>query len=142
MFHIHPSIDKCWINEMYMGLYFTVCMWTDLSQELFRPLLVKLPCLGRDTAIKLLLPSSDITAEVYLARGNNEWWWNQQICSHIFFSPKSRPCDVFTNLVFEICQLFKKCDGYISDKLQENPFWLWYLKLSTIHQACNLKLLW
>jgi len=28
--------------------------------------------LGRDTAIKLLLPSSDILPEVYLPRGNNE----------------------------------------------------------------------
>jgi len=72
MFHIHPLIDKCWINEMYVGLYFTVCMQTDLSQELFRSLLVILSCLGRDAAIKLLLQSSDIMPEVYLARGNNE----------------------------------------------------------------------
>jgi len=59
-----------------------------------------------------------------------------------FFSSKCTPCDDFTNLVFEICQLFNKCDGYISgNKLQENPFCVWYLKLSTIHQACNMKLL-
>ena len=72
MFHIHPLIDKCWINEMYMGLYFTVCMQTDLSQELFRSLLVILSYLGRDAAIKLLLQSSDIMPEVYLARGDNK----------------------------------------------------------------------
>ena len=72
MFHTHPSIDECWINEMYMELYFTVCMQTDLSQELFRPILIILSYLGRDTAIKLLQPSSYITPEVYLARGDNE----------------------------------------------------------------------
>ena len=72
MFFIHLLIDQCWINEMYVGLYFTVCMQTDFSQELFRPLLVILSCLGRDMAIKLLLPSSDIMPEVYLAHGDNE----------------------------------------------------------------------
>jgi len=72
MFHIHPSIDEWRINEMYMGLYFTVCMQTHPSQDMFHPLLVILSCLGRDTAIKLLQPSSDIRPEVYLARGDNE----------------------------------------------------------------------
>jgi len=72
MFHIDLLIDECWINEMYIGLYFTVCMQTDLSQELFRPILVILSCFGRDMAFELLLLSSDILPEVYLARGNNE----------------------------------------------------------------------
>jgi len=45
---------------------------------------------------------------------------------HIFFF-RSRTCDAFTNLVFEIYHLFKKCYGYISgNKLQENAFCLWY----------------
>jgi hypothetical protein len=28
MFHIHPSMDECWINEMYMYVCMYVCIVT------------------------------------------------------------------------------------------------------------------
>jgi len=58
-------------------------------------------------------------------------------CTHFFFSEADLVMLLLT-LVFEMCHLFNKRDGYISgNKLQKNPFCLWYLKLNTIHHACD-----